>query len=203
MDYYIAITPSSWPRPWEVFRNPINLVIIAVIIYTIVKTLSEASKIYAGLIILETSVKFSMQFPSSQRLGEACRVIVQLSGSEIVGMRSEGAGGSKVRPGVRLMSSHHAITPPQHTQTGASRFNSSSTWLSQPILHASFEEGHLKFSETHQIRMMLIFQTPILSASINKYTPVKIRRDESLRVEPNPRTNVQCREKQRHKTWNW
>ena len=148
MDYYIAITPSSWPRPWEVFRNPINLVIIAVITYTIVKTLSEASKIYAGLIILETSVKFSMQFLSSQRLGEACRVIVQLSGSVIVGMRSEGAGGSKVRPGVRLMSSHHAITPPQHTQTGASRFNSSSTWLSQPILHASFEEGHLKFSET-------------------------------------------------------
>ena len=80
--------------------------------------------------------------------GEGCRVIVQLSGSVIVGMRSEGAGGSKVRPGVRLMSSHHAITPPQHTQTGASRFNSSSTWLSQPILHASFEEGHLKFSET-------------------------------------------------------
>ena len=151
MDYYIGITPSSWPRPWEVFWNPINLVIIAFIIFSIVKTLSEASKIYyinIFLIILETSVKFSMQFPSSQRLGEACRVIVQLSGSVIVGMRERGSGRSKVRPGVRLMSSHHAITPPQHTQTGASRFNSSSTWLSQPILHASFEEGHLKFSET-------------------------------------------------------
>ena len=202
MDYYIAITPSSWPRPWEVFRNPINLVIIAVIIYTIVKTLSEASKIYAGLIILETSVKFSMQFPSSQRLGEACRVIVQLSGSEIVGMRSEGAGGSKVRPGVRLMSSHHAITPPQHTQTGLLASiphlrDFPNQFFMLPLRRVIWN------SQRHQIGMMLIFQTPILTASINKYTPVKIRRDESLRVEPNPRTNVQCREKQRHKTWNW
>ena len=97
------------------------------------------------------------------------------------------------------MSSHHAITPPQHRQTGASRFNSSSTWLSQPILRASFDERVIGNSQRHQIGMMLIFQTSILNASINKYTAVKIRRDESL----NPRTNVQCREKQRHKTWNW
>ena len=88
------------------------------------------------------------------------------------------------------MSSHHAITPPQHRQTGASRFNSSSTWLSQPILRASFEERVIWNSQRQQIRMMLIFRTSILNASINKYSAVKIRRDESLRVEPNSRTNV-------------
>ena len=57
MDYYIAITPSSWPRPCEVFCNPINLVISAIIIF-IVKTFSFNIAI---MVILETSFKFSVQ----------------------------------------------------------------------------------------------------------------------------------------------